>query len=93
MTQELCVPSLGFISGLVWLKLDDCDDSAFAFGASDGNIHIYECGTDTSVFQYLNITIAHMGAIESLAWDPIHRQVASTGNGHPQVWKLSADSL
>ncbi|KIK74738.1 hypothetical protein PAXRUDRAFT_19590 [Paxillus rubicundulus Ve08.2h10] len=42
MIQDICVPSAGFISCLSWIKADDRDESAFIFGASDGNLHLYE---------------------------------------------------
>lgn len=32
----------------------------------------------------------HEGIIESLAFDPVHRRLASVGRGIPQVWKISA---
>ena len=42
MIQEFCVPSIGFISCLAWIKLSDGEEDMFVFGASDGNIHLYE---------------------------------------------------
>ncbi|KAI9571089.1 WD40-repeat-containing domain protein [Boletus coccyginus] len=75
MLQEICVPSAGFISCTAWLKLADQDEDTFVFGASDGNIHLYQ----------------RSRAIESLAWDPQHRRLASAGNGKVCVWKFITD--
>jgi WD40 repeat protein len=92
MIQELCVPSAGFISMLTWIKVDDRDESAFVFGASEGNIYLYERGNDVPLFNFTSITLAHAGAIESLAWDPVHCRLASVGDGHAQVWKFGPDN-
>lgn len=44
------------------------------------------------LFEFQSTTIGHSGAVESLAWDPVHRQLASTGDGLPLVWNLMPDS-
>ncbi|KAI9455841.1 WD40-repeat-containing domain protein [Boletus coccyginus] len=91
MTQEICVPSAGFISCLAWLKLTDRDEDAFVFGASDGNIHLYQRSEDSPLFTFSSICFAHCGAIESLAWDSQHHRLASVGDGEARVWKVAPD--
>ena len=91
MTQEICVPSAGFISCLAWLKLTDRDEDTFIFGASDRNIHLYRQPKDSPLFTFSLICLMHCGAIESLAWNPQHRQLASVGNGEAHMWKVAPD--
>ncbi|KAG1858600.1 WD40-repeat-containing domain protein, partial [Suillus tomentosus] len=95
MIQEIFAPAAGYISAIVWVDIDDRGESAFAFGASDGNIQIYERSNDVSaigaLFEIRSTTIGHSGAVESLAWDPVHRRLASTGDGLPLVWNLTPD--
>ena len=89
MIQEFCVPSAGFISCLAWIKLSDGEEDMFVFGASDGNIHLYERSKGHSLFTLYSITVAHEGAIESLAWDSIHCHLASVGNSEVRLWNVS----
>ena len=91
MLQEICAPSAGFISCLVWIKLANRDEDSLVFGMSDGNIHLYQCTNEHPVFCFLSITLAHAGAVESLEWDPHHHQLASIDNGEVHVWKASPD--
>ncbi|KAF8834816.1 hypothetical protein BDN67DRAFT_1016119 [Paxillus ammoniavirescens] len=90
--QEICVSSAGFISCLSWIKADDQNKFAFVFGALDGNIHLYKQGADGPLFNFTSITIAHPGAIKSLTWDLIHRQLATVGDCHVQVWKFGSNA-
>lgn len=91
MIQEVCIPSAGFISCLAWIKLSEPED-AFVFGASDGGIHLYERRKDESLFTFRSITLAHGGAIESFAWDPVRSRLASAGSGQVQLWKLGPEA-
>ncbi|KAG2033319.1 hypothetical protein BDR03DRAFT_1014390 [Suillus americanus] len=34
---------------------------------------------------------SHAGAVELLAWDPVHHHLASTGDGHPHVWNFTPE--
>lgn len=36
--------------------------------------------------------MSHSGAVESLAWDPVHRRLASAAGGRPHLWTLTQDS-
>ena len=67
MIQEFCVPSAGFISCLAWVKFSDGGEDMFIFGASDGNIHLYERRKDVPLFAFSSIILAHDGAIEGFA--------------------------
>ena len=89
MIQELCVPSAGFISCLAWVLLSDSEEDVFVFGASDGNIHLYEWSKGHPLFTFCSITVVHKGAIESLAWDSIHCCLASVGNSEARLWNVS----
>ncbi|KAF8834257.1 WD40 repeat-like protein, partial [Paxillus ammoniavirescens] len=91
MMQEISVPSAGFISCLAWVKLSDENEDAFVIGTSDGNIHLYEQCKDTPLFSFSSITLTNAGAVESLAWDSVHRRLASVGDGEVQVWKVGPD--
>jgi WD40 repeat protein len=91
MVQELCIPSAGYISCLAWLKLGDHDEDSFVFGASDGNIHLFQCSKDSPPFFFVSITAAHAGAIESLTWDSHHRRLASVGARELCVWNVALD--
>ncbi|KAG6372572.1 WD40-repeat-containing domain protein [Boletus reticuloceps] len=82
MIQEFCVPSAGFISCLTWIYLSNEEEDAFVFGASDGNIYLYARGKDQPLFAFCSLTLVHEGAIESLAWDTVHRRLASVGNAN-----------
>lgn len=42
MIQEINVPAVGYISAISWTDIDDHGETMFAFGASDGNIQLYE---------------------------------------------------
>ncbi|KAG2095102.1 WD40-repeat-containing domain protein, partial [Suillus discolor] len=90
MIQEIYSPAAGYISAITWTDIDDRGETMFAFGASDGNIQMYERIND-ALFEFRSTTIGHSGAIESLAWDPYHCRLASVGDGHPQVWNLTPD--
>ncbi|KAG1874140.1 WD40-repeat-containing domain protein, partial [Suillus tomentosus] len=90
MIQEIYSPAAGYISAITWTDMDDRGETMFAFGASDGNIQMYERVND-ALFEFRSTTIGHSGAIESLAWDPNHCRLASAGDGHPQVWNLTPD--
>jgi WD40 repeat protein len=72
-------------------KPTDRDEDSFVFGASDVNIHLYQRANGNPVFCFLSITLAHVGAVESLEWDPHHHRLASVGDGKVHVWKVSQD--
>ncbi|KAG2058419.1 WD40 repeat-like protein [Suillus hirtellus] len=42
MMQEINMPTAGYISAITWMDVDDCGETMFAFGSSDGNIQLYE---------------------------------------------------
>ncbi|KAF8547567.1 hypothetical protein OG21DRAFT_1490119 [Imleria badia] len=42
MAQKICIPSVWFISCLLWIKLTKRDEASFIFGALDDNIHLYQ---------------------------------------------------
>lgn len=92
MIQEFCVPSAGFISCLAWVKFSNGGEDAFIFGASDGNIHLYERRKDVPLFAFCSIILAHDGAIEGFAWDSVHCRLASVGNGEVKLWNVIPES-
>ena len=92
MIQELCVPSAGFISCLAWVLLSDSEEDVCVFGASNGNIHLYERSKGHPLFTFCSITVAHEGTIESLAWDSVHRRLASVGNSKARLWNVSPEA-
>jgi hypothetical protein len=49
MIQEIVLPVAGYISAITWIYVDDRGETNFAFGASDGNVQIYETIDDVSV--------------------------------------------
>lgn len=66
MIQELFVPAAGYISAIIWIDFDDHGESAFVFGASDGNIQIYERSNDvsaTGVASWVLLTMFASGVI------------------------------
>lgn len=91
MVQELCIPSAGYISCLMWLKLADHNEDSFVFGASDGNIHLFQRSKDSPLFSFTSVTAAHASTIESLAWDSHHQWLASVGAGELRVWNVALD--
>lgn len=48
MIQEIFTPAAGYISAITWMDVDDGGETTFAFGASDGNIQVYERSNDVS---------------------------------------------
>jgi hypothetical protein len=48
MIQEIFTPAAGYISAITWMDVDDRGETTFAFGASDGNIQVYERSHDVS---------------------------------------------
>ncbi|KAG2094394.1 uncharacterized protein F5147DRAFT_778998 [Suillus discolor] len=90
MIQEIFTPAAGYISAITWMHVDDRSEASFAFGASDGNIQVYERSNE-ALFEFQSTTIGHSSAVESLAWDPVHRRLASAGSGRPHVWKFTSD--
>lgn len=48
MIQEIHSPAAGYISAIIWADVDDRGETMFAFGASDGNIQMYERINDVS---------------------------------------------
>ena len=74
-----------------WLKLADHNEDSFVFGASDGNIHLFQCLKDSPLFSFTSVTAAHAGAIESLAWDSHHRWLASVGARELRAWNIALD--
>ncbi|KAG1717326.1 WD40-repeat-containing domain protein, partial [Suillus occidentalis] len=91
MIQEIFTPAAGYISAITWMDVDDGGETTFAFGASDGNIQVYERSND-ALFVFQSTTMSHSGAVESLAWDPVHRRLASAAGGRPHLWTLTQDS-
>ncbi|KAG2336462.1 WD40 repeat-like protein [Suillus weaverae] len=79
MIQEIVSPVAGYISVITWIDVDDCGETTFAFGVSDGNVQIYE-RTNDALFKFCSTTIGHSGPVESLAWDPVHHRLASAGD-------------
>lgn len=90
MIQEIVSPAAGYISAITWIDVDDRGETTFAFGASDGNVQIYE-RTNDALFEFCSTTIGHSGPVESLAWDPVHHRLASAGDGRPHVWSFTPD--
>ncbi|KAG2341222.1 WD40 repeat-like protein, partial [Suillus weaverae] len=90
MMQEIFTPAAGYISAITWMHGNDHSEMSFAFGASDGNIQVYERSND-ELFEFQSMTISHSSAVESLAWDPVHQRLASAGSGRPHVWKFTSD--
>ena len=70
---------MGYTSCLMWLKLADHNEDSFVFGASDGNIHLFQCSKDSPFFSFTSITAVHASMIESLTWNSHHWQLASVG--------------
>ncbi|KAG1743277.1 uncharacterized protein EDB91DRAFT_1081213 [Suillus paluster] len=64
MIQEIFTPAAGYISAIIWMDIDN-------HRASDGNIQVYERSND-ALFTFQSTTMGHSGAVESLAWDPVH---------------------
>ncbi|KAG2137110.1 uncharacterized protein EDB93DRAFT_1106661 [Suillus bovinus] len=75
---------------ITWIDVDDHGETTFAFGASDGNIQIYERIND-ALFEFCSTTIGHSGPVELLAWDPMHRQLASASDSWPHIWNFTPD--
>jgi hypothetical protein len=48
MIQEIYSPAAGYISAITWTDTDDSGEDMFIFGASDGNIQMYERINDAS---------------------------------------------
>jgi hypothetical protein len=46
MIQEIFTPAAGYISAITWIHVDNRSKASFAFGASDGNIQVYERSND-----------------------------------------------
>jgi WD40 repeat protein len=46
-----------------------------------------------ALFKFCSTMIGHSGPVESLAWDPMHRQLVSAGDGWPHVWNFTPDSV
>ncbi|KAG2145752.1 WD40-repeat-containing domain protein [Suillus cothurnatus] len=90
MIQEIFTPAAGYISAITWMDVDDRGETTFAFGASDGNIQVYERSND-ALFGFQSTIMSHSGAVESLAWDPVHRRLASAAGGRPHLWNLTQD--
>ncbi|KAG0692287.1 WD40 repeat-like protein [Suillus ampliporus] len=90
MIQEIFTPAAGYISAITWIHINNHSKASFAFGASDGNIQVYERSND-ALFEFQSITISHSGAVESLAWDPVHQRLASAAGGRPHVWNLTTN--
>jgi hypothetical protein len=42
-------------------------------------------------FDFASLTKAHNTAIESMAYDPRHKRLASTGGGCLKVWDVDSD--
>ena len=92
MIQEFCIPSAGFMSCLAWVKLSDRGENTFIFGASNGNVHLYEHRKDAPLFAFHSIILAHEGAIEGFVWDSVHCCLASVGNGEVKLWNVNPKS-
>ncbi|KAG1810688.1 uncharacterized protein BJ212DRAFT_1484255 [Suillus subaureus] len=90
MIQEIVSPVAGYISAITWIDVDDRGETTFAFGASDGNIQIYE-RIDDALFKFCSTTIGHSGLVELLAWDPVHHRLASASDGRPHIWNFTPD--
>jgi hypothetical protein len=45
-----------------------------------------------ALFEFRSTTIGHSGAVESLAWDSVHRRMASAGDGCLHIWNFTPDS-
>ncbi|KAG1850326.1 WD40-repeat-containing domain protein [Suillus tomentosus] len=90
MIQEIFTPAAGYISAITWMDVDDGGETMFAFGASDGNIQVYE-RSNNALFGFQSTTTSHSGTVEALAWDPVHRRLASAAGGRPHLWTLTQD--
>ncbi|KAG1736392.1 WD40-repeat-containing domain protein [Suillus paluster] len=90
MIQEIFTPAAGYISAIIWMDVNNHGETTFAFGASDGNIQVYERSND-ALFTFQSTTMGHSDVVESLAWDPVHRRLASAAGGRPHLWNLTPD--
>ncbi|KAG1795523.1 uncharacterized protein BJ212DRAFT_1489728 [Suillus subaureus] len=90
MIQEIVSPVAGYISAITWIDVDDRGETTFAFGASDGNIQIYE-RIDDALSNFAVLPLGHSGLVELLAWDPVHHRLASASDGRPHIWNFTPD--
>ncbi|KAG2363748.1 hypothetical protein BDR07DRAFT_1375585 [Suillus spraguei] len=72
------------------MDMEDCGETTFAVGASDGNIQVYE-QINNALFEFQSITTSYTSAVESLAWDPVHCRLVSASYGHLHVWSFNLD--
>ena len=53
---------------------------------------LYRRCKDQPLFSFCSITLAHGGAIESFAWDPVRSRLASVDNGEVKLWNISSEA-
>ncbi|KAJ3551974.1 hypothetical protein NP233_g12978 [Leucocoprinus birnbaumii] len=82
------VPEHGAVCSCTWASLSTGRGPFFLiFSCVDGSIHVYR-QVDGGVFEFVLKTISHTGAIEDLAFDPIHNRLASVGDSRLILWNV-----
>ncbi|THH06092.1 hypothetical protein EW146_g9717 [Bondarzewia mesenterica] len=80
--QEINCVFHGPVAAITWIDLGAGDRKAFVFGCADGTLHLYWRGDINSHFEFVSLTIAHDdGAVEDIAYDPVHSRIATAGGG------------
>ncbi|RDB22826.1 hypothetical protein Hypma_010168 [Hypsizygus marmoreus] len=89
-TQKITVPFHGPIGAVVWTPVqDDAPAGAFAFGCAAGSIYTYiQSHAGSANFDFASLNTANVGAVESLAFDPYHRRLASIGAGCLNIYDM-----
>jgi hypothetical protein len=101
--QTISVAFNGPVTSAAWISDSlGTPNEAFAFGTADGNLFIYAyrtvCFKFSQVGYLLTIgqnyydfafsTVAHNGVIEDIAFDTIHKRLATVGTGCMKLWEI-----
>ncbi|KAH9910273.1 WD40-repeat-containing domain protein, partial [Fomitopsis serialis] len=89
LQQEICDVFHGAIGSVCWVDFEGRGDDGFAYGCSNGTIHVYKWSPIRGQYVFVSLTDAHRGRqVQDIRFNSKYRRIASIGDGSPCVWRI-----
>ncbi|KZP30002.1 WD40 repeat-like protein, partial [Athelia psychrophila] len=82
--QDIDCAFNGQISCSVWMDTT----RSFVFGCGDGSVHLYRWLATRGCYIYIMQEKSHGDAVQCIAYDPLHKCLASISKTSLQIWMI-----